>query len=164
MIRITDEPWRVMVEHAQRTYPTECCGAMLGRTLRASEAGSTVVGEGETDIREVVRAIPLENTYDGGQEDRYEIRPTDLLRVEREARAEGLTLLGIYHSHPDCGAYFSKTDLENSCPWYLFLVISIQKGVYAEANCFQPNADMTEAPPVPLELPASLTLTAKETV
>ncbi len=168
MIRITEAPWRVMVEHAQQTYPTECCGAMLGQSVRESQSGDGAAIQPAGEVRQILKAIPLQNVYEGAQEDRYEIRPMDLLRVEREARSEGLALLGIYHSHPDCGAYFSSTDLENSCPWYLFLVISVQQGQYAEANCFQPNADMTEAPPVPLELPiqpdfpAPLSLPAKE--
>ncbi len=149
MIRIEETPWRVMVQHAQESYPNECCGAMLGRSLPQNGG----------DLREVALAVPLENVYEGGQADRYEIRPVDLLRVEREARSAGLTLLGIYHSHPDCAAYFSKTDLENSCPWYLFLVISVRNGQFAEANCFQPNAEMTEAPPVMMEAPLLLTAT-----
>ena len=32
-------------------------------------------------------------------------------RPTRGPRA-GLDLIGIFHSHPDCDAYFSKTDLE----------------------------------------------------
>jgi proteasome lid subunit RPN8/RPN11 len=148
MIRITDEPWEVMVQHAIATYPTECCGAMLGVSSQ-DDAGNPV--------REVLRAVPLDNVYEGGQEDRYEIKPLDLLRVEREAREAGHSLLGIYHSHPDCDAYFSKTDLENSCPWYVFLVVSIREGRFHEANCFQPNADCTEAPAVALEYPQTAT-------
>jgi len=142
MIRISEEPWQVMVDHARQTYPRECCGVMLG----------TVPTDGSE--KQVVRAVPVENAYEGGQEDRYEIRPTDLLKVEREARAAGLSVVGIYPSHPDCGAYFSKTDLQNSCPWYSFVVISIVKGDYNEANCFLPNADCTQADAEELIVPA----------
>jgi len=150
MIRITNTPWRVMVQHAKQSYPNECCGVMLGRGVEAENPDLQLRGAAN---KEILRAVPLENVYEGGQADRYEIRPMDLLRVEREARAEGLALLGIYHSHPDCEAYFSQTDLENSCPWYSFLVISIQQGRFQDANCFQPNADCTAAPSVALELP-----------
>ena len=58
---------------------------------------------------------------------------------------EGLDLVGIYHSHPDCGAYFSETDLKNSCPWYSFIVLSIQNGEFDHANSWLPNAEQTEA-------------------
>lgn len=45
------------------------------------------------------------------------------MRADREARTHGMDLVGIFHSHPDCDAYFSATDLKNSCPWYSFVVI-----------------------------------------
>ena len=76
---------------------------------------------------------------------RYELRPEDLLEADKKARAAGLDLIGIFHSHPDCDAYFSKTDLENSSPWHSFVVLSIRGGEFDHANCFIPNLDRTEA-------------------
>ena len=130
MIRIESEPWRRMVEHAKATYPNECCGAMIG-----------TVG----DEKVVSLALPLENAYEGAKAARYELRPEDLLKADREARSRKMDLVGIYHSHPDCGAYFSETDLKNSCPWYSFVVLSIQKGEFDHANSWLPNAEQTAA-------------------
>ena len=130
MIRIESEPWRQMVEHAKATYPNECCGAMIG-----------TVG----DEKVVSVALPLENAYEGAKAARYELRPEDLLKADREARSRKMDLVGIYHSHPDCGAYFSETDLKNSCPWYSFVVLSIQKGEFDHANSWLPNAEQTAA-------------------
>ena len=124
-----------MTQHAEETYPRECCGAFLGR------------GD------EVTLALPLENVYAGSQADRFEIAPADLVRVEREARAQGLELLGIYHSHPDCDAYFSKTDLEHSCPWYKSIVLSVKQGRFAHANCFVTDEEQSTATPVALVQP-----------
>jgi len=90
-------------------------------------------------------AMPLENATAGSQRARYELRPMDLLTAEREARKQNMDLVGIYHSHPDCGAYFSETDLKNSCPWYSFVVLSIQKGEFDHANSWLPNPDQTAA-------------------
>jgi proteasome lid subunit RPN8/RPN11 len=131
MIRIDLNPWRQMVEHARATYPNECCGAMLG-----------TAADGQ---KHVVIAMPLENATAGSQRARYELRPADLLHAEREARKQNMDLVGIYHSHPDCGAYFSETDLKNSCPWYSFVVLSIQKGEFDHANSWLPNPDQTAA-------------------
>ena len=64
----------------------------------------------------------------GPKRSRYELRPEDLLAAEKRARQEGMDLIGIYHSHPDCDAYFSETDLKNSCPWYSFVVLSVRSG------------------------------------
>jgi proteasome lid subunit RPN8/RPN11 len=131
MIKIDTTAWKVMVAHAEATFPNECCGAMIG----------TIDGE----LKVVTRALPMENAYTGTQEDRYELRPEDLLAADRDARAAGLDLIGIFHSHPDCDAYFSKTDLENSCPWYSFVVLSVKGGKFDHANSFLPNADQTAA-------------------
>jgi proteasome lid subunit RPN8/RPN11 len=131
MIRIENDAWQAMIAHARKTYPNECCGAMLGS-----------VDGGEKLVR---TAVPLENAFAGEQGERYEIRPHDLVAAEAAARKQGMDLIGIFHSHPDCDAYFSKTDLENSCPWYSFVVLSIKKGEFNHANSFLPDADQTRA-------------------
>ena len=131
MIRIESEPWASMVAHARQTYPNECCGAMLGST------------DGER--KDVRVALPLQNAFEGAQAARYELRPEDLLAADKAARQRNMDLIGIYHSHPDCDAYFSRTDLQNSCPWYSFVVLSIQKGEFHHANSWLPNFDQTGA-------------------
>ena len=131
MIEIEDQPWREMVAHARKTYPNQCCGAMLGTVYNGS--------------KRVAIAMPLENASAGSQQQRYGLRPEDLLNADREARRQKMDLIGIYHSHPDCGAYFSETDLKNSCPWYSFVVLSIQKGEFDHANSWLPNAEQTKA-------------------
>ena len=132
MIRIESEPWAAMVAHARASYPNECCGAMLGST------------DGETKL--VRESIALQNAFEGAQAARYELRPEDLLAADKAARERHMDLIGIYHSHPDCDAYFSTSDLQNSCPWYSFVVLSIQKGEFHHANSFLPNFDQTDAP------------------
>src|SRR6185312_2384392 len=131
MIEITNEAWQTMVEHAEATYPNECCGAMLG---------SAVDGK-----KSVTSAIKLRNAFSGSQDARYELKPEDLLEADRAAREQKLDVIGIFHSHPDCDAYFSETDLKNSCPWYSFVVLSIKGGKFDHANSFLPNLDQTAA-------------------
>jgi proteasome lid subunit RPN8/RPN11 len=139
MIRIEPEAWEVMLAHAQTTYPNECCGAMLGRI----DGGDKLVQS----------AVALENAFDGAQGARYELRQQDLLAADAEARRQGMDLIGIFHSHPDCDAYFSKTDLENSCPWYSFVVLSIKNGAFDHANSFLPDPDQTRADREEMEYP-----------
>lgn len=131
MIRIEAEPWAAMLAHASRAYPNECCGAMLGTT--------------GNDAKLVREAIPLDNAFEGAQAARYALRPEDLLAAGRAARERGMDLIGIYHSHPDCDAYFSQTDLKNSWPWRSFVVLSIRGGEFHHANSWLPNAEQTEA-------------------
>jgi proteasome lid subunit RPN8/RPN11 len=131
VIEIEAQPWQMMVAHAERTYPSECCGAMLGRI----QDGKKIV----------IEAVALENAYEGEQGARYELRPEDLLQADKAARERGLDLIGIFHSHPDAAAYFSATDLKNSCPWYSFVVLSVARGKFDHANSFLPDADQTKA-------------------
>ena len=131
MIRIEPEAWAAMVAHAREVYPNECCGAMIGSI--------------DDGAKTVQVAMALENAFEGAQASRYELRPQDLLAADKAARERRMDLIGIYHSHPDCDAYFSRTDLQNSCPWYSFVVLSIQKGEFHHANSWLPNAEQTEA-------------------
>ncbi|MGO9096371.1 MAG: M67 family metallopeptidase [Bryobacteraceae bacterium] len=142
MIQIEPDPWRVMLAHARASYPDECCGAMLGRVVEASKL--------------VTAVLALENVFPGPRRERYQLRPEDLPEAEREARLQGLKLIGIYHSHPDREAYFSLVDLQNSCPWYSFLVLSIRRGEFDHARCWRPDAGQTRAEEEELATPEGL--------
>jgi proteasome lid subunit RPN8/RPN11 len=131
MIRIEPQPWAAMVAHACLAYPDECCGALLG----SRDGGHKVVRE----------ALPLHNAFDGAQSTRYLLRPEDLLAAGDDARGRGMDLIGIYHSHPDCGACFSEADLKNSWPWYSFVVLAIYNGEFHHAHSWLPNSEQTEA-------------------
>jgi proteasome lid subunit RPN8/RPN11 len=131
VLRIEVEPWTEMVKHACAAYPDECVGVMLG------------LSDGDAKVVRV--SLPMENVSRGSQRQRYKLDSGDLLAADVEARRRDLTLIGIYHSHPDCDAYFSRTDLENSCPWYSFVVLSIRDGKFDHANSWLPDADQTKA-------------------
>jgi proteasome lid subunit RPN8/RPN11 len=131
MIEIEKSAWASMVLHAERSYPDECCGAMIGRI--------------QGDKKTVTKAVALDNSFSGEKGARYELRPQDLLHADQAARSSGLDLIGIFHSHPNCDAYFSETDLKNSCPWYSFVVLSIRDGKFDHANSFLPDPDQTHA-------------------
>lgn len=131
MIRIEEEAWTGMLAHALEAYPNESCGAMLGR----HEAG----------VKRVTAVVSFDNVASGPQASRYEIRPEDLLAADRLASDRGLVSIGIYHSHPDCDAYFSETDLKNSCPWYSFVVLSIRGKRFDHARSWLPDPDQTRA-------------------
>lgn len=128
MIKIEKPAWEKMVSHVESTFPKEGCGLMIG-------SGSVVQ-----------EAVPLPNSYTGPQEDFFVIDPKDLHRVDRASREKGLDVLGVFHSHPDCDAYFSKRDLENSCSWFSYVVLSIKNGRFDHAASYRPDFDQKEAP------------------
>lgn len=136
MIRIDAQPFAAMKAHAEATYPNECVGVMFG-----------TLSDG---VKQVSEAAELVNAHEGSQRARYELRPEDLLKADQEARARKLDVIGIYHSHPDADAYFSETDLKNSCPWFSFVVLSVKQGKFDHANSWLPDADQTKADKEPL--------------
>ncbi len=130
-IRIEPESWEVIARHARATYPEECCGVLLGHS-----------GENGTTVR---LAYPVENTAPASRGSRYEIANSDILSAQTKAAGLGMSLLGIYHSHPDHGAGFSAPDLEASCPWLSYVVISVRRGRVAEIAGWTGNFEQTEA-------------------
>lgn len=137
MLRIEPQPFSEMKAHAETTYPNECVGAMIGTITNGTKV--------------VESALKLENSAEGSQRAYYQLSPDHLMKADRAAREQGKELIGIYHSHPDCDAYFSETDLKNSCPWYSFVVLSIKQGKFDHANSWLPDADQTQADKEELE-------------
>lgn len=137
MLRIEPQPFTEMKAHAEATYPNECVGAMIGTIVNGNKV--------------VESALKLENSAEGSQRAYYQLSPDHLMKADRAAREQGKELIGIYHSHPDCDAYFSETDLKNSCPWYSFVVLSIKQGKFDHANSWLPDADQTKADKEELE-------------
>ena len=136
MIKVSPTAWSIMLAHAESHYPNECCGIL--------------VGSFDLEIRQVAEAIPMRNAYEGPQQDRFEMDPAELRAVDEATRAKGLEFLGTFHSHPDCDAYFSRTDLAHCVPWVPHIVMSVKNGKFDHANAFQPNLDQTEAAEEPL--------------
>lgn len=132
MLTISKESWEIIVADACAAYPRECCGVLLGELDPADD-----------DLRTATVAIPCRNAHQEGRNDRFFIHPDDQLAAQKRARAEGLEVLGFFHSHPDEHAYFSATDLANSLHWYSNVVVSVRKGELAGAACFRVNEEKT---------------------
>ena len=118
MIKISEEQLEEIKRHAEREYPHECCGLLIGRI---EDAGRT---------RVISETYPVINSWEASpQHDRMLIAPIDYARAEREAGKKGLGVVGDYHSHPDHPAVPSAFDLEHS-PWTTmsYIVVSVLKG------------------------------------
>jgi proteasome lid subunit RPN8/RPN11 len=97
MLNIPYELYETIRAHGERTYPHECCGVLLGRT-----------GD---DRNEVLDTVEAGNTRTDSAHNRYSIAPVELVRIQRQARARSLDIVGFYHSHPDHPAQWSATDI-----------------------------------------------------
>jgi proteasome lid subunit RPN8/RPN11 len=101
-----------MKSHGEDAFPNECCGFFYG--------------EENDGFRVVTLAKRIENVKEGDQRRRFEISGKDYLKAERYAAKEGLTLLGIYHSHPVHPAIPSEHDLAVAMPWFSYLIVSVE--------------------------------------
>jgi proteasome lid subunit RPN8/RPN11 len=119
-----------LLAHAEAAYPEECCGVLLGRI--------------EGDSVRVADLFPVENRDPDARERRYLIGPGDYLRAERAAEAEGLDVVGFYHSHPDHPARPSATDLaEATFPGFVYTITAVEHGRAAETTAWRLADDRT---------------------
>jgi proteasome lid subunit RPN8/RPN11 len=100
--------------HGQAAYPEEGAGFLLGQ-------------DGEP--RQVVAILPLSNARQGAaRHNRYLITPEAYLKGEAEAERLGLSLIGVYHSHPDHPNQPSEFDRQWAQPFFSYVITSVQAG------------------------------------
>jgi proteasome lid subunit RPN8/RPN11 len=58
----------------------------------------------------------------------YDIDGRDYLRVDREAQASGMDIVGVMHSHTHTEAYPSPTDVERAVdPSWHYIIVSLKR-------------------------------------
>lgn len=97
-----------IVAHSRDDLPNECCGLMGGR---------------DGELTSVHRARNAAATWL-----RYELHPSDQLRIMNRIEEDGEELAGIYHSHTKSEAYPSQTDINLAEAWPdpLYLICSLE--------------------------------------
>jgi proteasome lid subunit RPN8/RPN11 len=114
--------------HAESTYPDECCGLLVA----------------DKDKR-IVESMRVTNAFRGPKNDRYDIDPLELFRADRSVSQRGLSIAGVYHSHPDYPATLSEFDLKHSFPWYSYVVVSVPRGKAGDTRSWIPREDRSSA-------------------
>ena len=123
-----------MRQHALAAYPEECCGILLGR---------------DNSVRQVV---PAQNAADPPARRRtYALNPREILRLDREARAKNLEIIGYYHSHPDHPAVPSETDRALAWEGLLYVIVPTTAAGSGEPRVwrFGSTEDFSEVPFAP---------------
>ncbi len=123
MLRLNEQVYHAIRRHGEETYPHECCGVLLGRSV-----------DGVNDVEDAIRAG---NTRTDSAHNRYNIAPQELVRIQRQGRERGLDIVGFYHSHPDHPAQWSKTDFAEA-HWLgcSYVITAVEKGVAQATNSF----------------------------
>jgi len=134
-----------MVAQAEREYPHECCGFVIGDG--DSEEVRPITNIQEQKHREDPAAFPRDART------AFLMEPKEHLAVLQEIDRRGLKLKAVYHSHPDHDAYFSATDRAQACsfdpsepdyPDAVYIVMSIRSGKFARAAAFAWDAGARE--------------------
>jgi proteasome lid subunit RPN8/RPN11 len=107
-MRISQDLIDEIVAHSRDDMPNECCG---------------LIGGDGSQMTSVHRARNAAATWL-----RYELHPTDQLRIMNRIEEDGEELVGIYHSHTKSEAYPSQTDINLAENWPdpLYLICSLE--------------------------------------
>ncbi len=116
--------------HGEAAYPEEGAGFLLG-------------SEGES--KRVVEILPLSNAReDEARHNRYLIAPEDYLNAEVTADKLGLSLIGVFHSHPDHPNRPSEFDREWAQPFFSYVITSVQSGRAVESRSWRLVEDRSQ--------------------
>ena len=140
--------------HGARDYPNECCGILLGHADdgRKQVVEAVPLRNLRTDPAEAQKLLPLESPGRESERNRFLIDPREQMRVEKDARARGLDVVGYYHSHPDHPARPSNYDREHAWPWYSYLILSVAKGEPADLTSWVLAEHRGQFDPEPVEV------------
>ena len=108
---------------AERGYPREACGFLLGRRHAARV---------HVDAVTEARNITVEQAGE-----RYEVAPEDFLAADDLAEASGLEVVGVWHSHPDQSAEPSETDRSNAWAAWSYIILSVRNGAVSELRSWR---------------------------
>jgi proteasome lid subunit RPN8/RPN11 len=133
---ISRQAFETMIAQAEREFPFECCGFIIG------DASDEV-----RPIRNIQNEKHAANpaTFQRDARTAYLMDPKEQLAVLQEIDRRKLKLKAVYHSHPDHEAYFSATDRAQACsfdptepdyPETVYIVMSVRGGKYAGAAAF----------------------------
>ena len=120
MIRLKSADIEEIKQIAQKTYPHECCGVMVGSV--------------ENGVKTVTELIPAENQRTDSPANRYLITPDLLNELEKKLKGTDRAIVGFFHSHPDVPAQPSNYDQDHAWPWYSYVIVSVNKGQAGEIH------------------------------
>ena len=113
MIEIPNELLDRIKTHGEQSYDEECCGALFGNY--------------SDEIKTIYDIHEFENEKQENRQNRFLISPAQYKLAEKLAKEKGFELLGFYHSHPDHPAIPSQFDTDHALPWFLYIIVSVNK-------------------------------------
>lgn len=107
-----------------------------------NEGGGFLLGTAAGDDLQIEDTIQVENVFEEAEQyHRYAMTPQDWARLEDEADARGLILVGYYHSHPDSPAIPSIYDRDHALPNFVYIITSVQNGSAVDMRVWRLRTD-----------------------
>lgn len=119
-----------LVAAVRHALPDEACGMLLG--WRAPDA----------DV--IQRVVPAPNVHPRPRH-AFEVDPGALVAAERSARADGLALLGFFHSHPTGPAAPSAADRAGGWRGVIGLIAAVEPRGKVVLRAFRSREQDTSA-------------------
>lgn len=100
-----------------------------GETSYPDEGAGFLLGYDEGEQRHVAQIFVTENAReDEARHNRYLVTPREYLQAEIAAEMLGLSLIGVFHSHPDHPNEPSEFDREWAQPFFSYIITSVNEG------------------------------------
>ena len=123
-LNLPEETLKQIYAHGEAAYPEEGAGFLLGADNGAE--------------RHVTKIFTTENAReDEARYNRYLVTPEDYLKAEITADRLGLSLIGVFHSHPDHPNQPSEFDREWAQPFFSYIITSINQGKAVESRSWR---------------------------
>jgi len=111
MLNISNQLIAQINDHVEKAYPEEGAGFLIGD---------------ESEVKEI---LALSNAReDEARHNRFLITPEEYLKAELKADSLGLSLIGVFHSHPDCPNVPSEYDREWAQPFFSYIITRVDNG------------------------------------
>jgi proteasome lid subunit RPN8/RPN11 len=106
--------------HGEAAYPEEGAGFLIGADSR------------------VENILTLPNAREEeARHNRFLIAPQDYLKAELTADNLGLSLIGVFHSHPDHPNRPSEYDREWAQPFFSYIITTVNEGKAIESRSWR---------------------------
>lgn len=125
MVRIPQAILDDMIAHAREGFPLEVCGILGG----VDESVSSIYRMVNTDA----------------SNEHFMMEPREQFAVIKDLRAKGISMLAIYHSHPETPARPSEEDIKLALtPDVSYLIISLADSDNPVINSYKISSDSVQ--------------------
>jgi proteasome lid subunit RPN8/RPN11 len=110
-----------------------------------NEGGGFLLGTPNGDSVQITEIIQIDNVFEAEEQfHRYAMTPQDWMKLEDEADARGLSLVGYYHSHPNSRAIPSVYDRDHALPNFVYIITQVNEGKTAEQRVWRLQNDRSQ--------------------